>query len=346
MYCSTITEYKDNKNQKLVQSGMEYDRTLILDQPPKHMPAEQPLIWRNIIGIAALHVIAIYLFATRYHEAKLWTWIWSIVYGFSSGFGITAGLHRLWAHRSYSAKLPLRILLIFMFCMAGQTHPSKWLRTHRTHHRYTDTCADPHNATRGLLFSHVGWLMMKHHPAVKEYGKNVDMSDISADPVIRFVDKYYPLIMLPLCFVLPTVIPVYVWNESWDVSIGAVLVRYVYSLNSTFSVNSFAHILGARPYNSTIKPTENSWVSFFAIGEGWHNYHHSFPWDYKAAELGFYRLNPTTALIDFMAWLGWAYDLKTSNAELVDRLRANKGDGMTRLSRDRKDIPEISHVVQ
>lgn len=99
-------------------------------------------------------------------------------------------------------------------------------------------------------------------------------------------------------------------------------------------------------YCSTVNPTENPVVSFFAIGEGWHNYHHSFPWDYKAAELGFYRLNPTTAFIDFMAWLGWAYDLKTSNAEIIDRLCANKGDGTTGLSRDRKDISEISHIVQ
>jgi stearoyl-CoA desaturase (delta-9 desaturase) len=70
-----------------------------------------------------------------------------------------------------------------------QTHPSKWIRVHRTHHRFTDTCADPHNANRGFFFSHIGWLMMKHHPAVKEYGKQVNMSDIAADPVIRFVDK-------------------------------------------------------------------------------------------------------------------------------------------------------------
>jgi len=76
-----------------------------------------------------------------------------------------------------------------MIFRVPQTHPSKWIRVHRTHHRFTDTCADPHNANRGFFFSHVGWLMMKHHPAVKEYGKQVDMSDIAADPVIRFVDK-------------------------------------------------------------------------------------------------------------------------------------------------------------
>lgn len=52
-------------------------------------------------------------------------------------------------------------------------------------------------------------------------------------------------------------------------------------------------------------------VALGAAGEGWHNYHHVFPWDYKAAELGNYRANPTTLFIDFMARIGWAYDLKT-----------------------------------
>lgn len=76
MYSSTITKYEDNKNQMLVQPGTENGRDSNLNQPPKHMPAKQPLIWRNIIVIIVLHIVAIYLFATRYHEAKFWTWMW------------------------------------------------------------------------------------------------------------------------------------------------------------------------------------------------------------------------------------------------------------------------------
>jgi len=75
MYSSTITEYEDNKSRKLTL-GAENGKNSILDQPPKeNIPAVQPLIWRNVIGIPVLHVIAIYLFVTRYNEAKFWTWI-------------------------------------------------------------------------------------------------------------------------------------------------------------------------------------------------------------------------------------------------------------------------------
>lgn len=59
-------------------------------------------------------------------------------------------------------------------------------------------------------------------------------------------------------------------------------------------------------------------VSVVAMGEGWHNYHHVFPWDYKAAELGHY-FNITTFWIQQFAKIGWAYDLKEPSKDLVRR---------------------------
>jgi len=65
----------------------------------------------------------------------------------------------------------------------------EWVRDHRVHHRFSETDADPHNARRGLFFSHVGWLMLKKHPEVLRRGKKVDMSDVLADPVVQFQEK-------------------------------------------------------------------------------------------------------------------------------------------------------------
>ena len=39
-----------------------------------------------------------------------------------SGLGITGGAHRLWAHRSYKAKWPLRVLLCFFNTIAFQVN--------------------------------------------------------------------------------------------------------------------------------------------------------------------------------------------------------------------------------
>jgi stearoyl-CoA desaturase (delta-9 desaturase) len=68
-------------------------------------------------------------------------------------------------------------------------------------------------------------------------------------------------------------------------------------------------------------------VSFWALGEGWHNYHHTFPWDYKTAEFGDYGMNLTTALIDFFALIGWAYDLRQPTPKLVQKVVQLRGDG-------------------
>ncbi len=129
--------------------------------------------------------------------------------------GITAGAHRLWAHRSYKAKLPLRIALMLFQTIAFQVgnplllcrgphrdlaaglttlrlfqnHIHEWVRDHRVHHKYTDTDADPHNASRGFFFSHMGWLMVRKHPDVRRKGAGVDMSDLEQDPVVMFQKK-------------------------------------------------------------------------------------------------------------------------------------------------------------
>lgn len=57
-------------------------------------------------------------------------------------------------------------------------------------------------------------------------------------------------------------------------------------------------------------------VSFVAMGEGWHNYHHAFPWDYRASEYGT-PLNLTGTLIDILAKWGAIWDRKTATANMV-----------------------------
>lgn len=85
--------------------------------------------------------------------------------------GITAGAHRLWAHKSYSATLPLRIFLMLMnsgilFFYKGMFQGSifHWARDHRIHHKYSDTPLDPHNINKGFFFAHCGWLLVNKSP--------------------------------------------------------------------------------------------------------------------------------------------------------------------------------------
>ncbi|XP_051171614.1 acyl-CoA Delta-9 desaturase-like isoform X1 [Leptopilina boulardi] len=286
------------------------------------------IVWRNVIIFTFLHLGALYGLYLCFTSAKLLTTIFAFILYQLTGFGITAGAHRLWAHKSYKAKWQLSLLLTILNTMAFQDAAIDWARDHRVHHKYSETNADPHNATRGFFFAHVGWLLCRKHPDVRSKGKGIDMSDLIKDPILAFQKKYYTILMPLFCFVIPTLIPVLLWNETWtNAYFIPTILRYVFTLNMTWLVNSAAHLFGNKPYDRFINPAENHGVAIMALGEGWHNYHHVFPYDYKTAELGNYRFNFTTAFIDFFAKIGWAYDLKTISQDMVQKRVERTGDG-------------------
>ncbi|UYV83564.1 SCD [Cordylochernes scorpioides] len=249
----------------------------------------------------------------------------AIFLGILFGLGVTAGVHRLWCHRSYKARLPLQIFLAMMQTSAMVGSIFDWCRDHRVHHKYSETDADPHNANRGFFFSHMGWLLIKKHPLVIEKGKSIYLKDLLEDPVISFQRRYY-YISASILGNIAIFLPWYLWDEPLSSCIMVVFfIRYVFLLHAVWSVNSFAHAFGYKPYNKIISPTENIFVSLFALGEGFHNYHHSFPWDYSTSELG-WALNISTFFIDLMAKFGLAYDLKTAHPRQVLERRKKYGD--------------------
>jgi stearoyl-CoA desaturase (delta-9 desaturase) len=101
------------------------------------------------------------------------------------------------------------------------------------------------------------------------------------------------------------------WHGYWVA--GA--LRYCCVLHFTWLVNSAAHLQGDHPYDPKMWPAENPLVSIAAIGEGWHNWHHKYPFDYAASEFGVDRqFNPTKLFIDTACKLGLAGDRKRATS--------------------------------
>ncbi|XP_067138421.1 stearoyl-CoA desaturase 5-like [Centruroides vittatus] len=290
------------------------------DAESKRYPMK--IVWRNVIAFIILHIGALY----GIYLANWRTFTSASLLAYLSILGVTGGSHRLWSHRSYKAKWPVRVFLMFFQTMAIQNDIYEWSRDHRAHHKYSETDADPHNATRGFFFSHMGWLMVKKHPDVKEKGKSIDMSDLLRDPVVVFQRKYYYILVVLISVVIPTMIPVLFWGESvWSSLFTQFFSRYVVSLHGTWLVNSAAHMWGNRPYDRFINPRESPIVHIFSVGEGFHNYHHTFPWDYCTSEFG-WKLNSTALFIDCMAWLGLVYDRKKASPEIIQQRKERTGE--------------------
>ncbi|XP_012062684.1 PREDICTED: acyl-CoA Delta(11) desaturase-like [Atta cephalotes] len=288
---------------------------------------ETDIIWFIALQVFLLHAIGIYGLLTFNYWQNLITTIWIIVMYIISNIGVSGGAHRLWSHKTYKAKLPLRILLLICFSASAQNTIYSWVKNHRMHHKYCDTNADPHTSQRGFFYGHMGWVFMKEHPEFIKKSKQLDLSDILSDPVVVFGERYFLLLQLLFGFILPTTIPVYLWNETWNRAIvSQIFIRYMISLNAVWSVNSIAHVWGTKPYNKNIKPSDNGFVNFLT-GEGYHNFHHVFPWDYRSSEKGNNRFNYTTVFINICAKLGQAYDLKYPSENLIKSIVLNNGDG-------------------
>ncbi|CAN8020536.1 unnamed protein product [Ixodes persulcatus] len=172
-----------------------------------------------------------------------------------------------------------------------------------------------------------GWGLCLVQPLLPDDRTGIRFSSNTHASTSYLPRRYYVPLTTFFCFYLPAVLPHYMFGETyWNAFFVSTMLRYVFSLNFTWLVNSAAHLWGCRPYDKHISPAENRFVSWAAIGEGFHNYHHTFPWDYSTSELG-WKLNFTTMFIDCMAAIGLAYDLKTVPKEVIEKRKARTGDG-------------------
>ncbi|KAH8066166.1 oxidoreductase [Aureococcus anophagefferens] len=234
-----------------------------------------------------------------------------------------------------------------------------WARDHRVHHKHSETDADPHNATRGFFFAHMGWLYVKKHPDIMVEGKKLDFSDLSRDGFVMFQKHLDPWFTLFMCFVFPALVAKFGWGENfWNAFWVAGALRYVVVLHCTWLVNSAAHFFGDHPYDDQW-PAENPFVSLASIGEGWHNWHHKYPYDYAASEFGIgSQFNPTKLFIDGAAALGLVWNRKRATSAwerskvkrdaggvektAVQRARSRSGAAPRRRSAARAPHPRLS----
>lgn len=275
--------------------------------------------WAVVFYFVLLHTFsAVALKACLSGSVSIFTILWTVMLVVFSGIGVTMGAHRLWAHKSYKSINPVRIVLMLAHTLVGQESIFTWTIDHRTHHKFTDTDADHTNINRGFFFAHIGHCMLELHPHVVEARTMVDTRDLQADPVVKFQHNYYLILFAILGVIFPVMIPVYFWNETLSSSIlVAVVLRLFITYHVTFATGSISHTHGTRPYDSSLKATENVVIGPLSLGEGWHNFHHTFPYDYRASEYNDIGRNPTTAIIDWCATKNWVYDRKTASDSLI-----------------------------
>jgi len=235
---------------------------------------------------------------------------------FPRGIDVSLGYHRLWSHRSYTASWPLKLWLAVVGAGAMQHSIINWSYDHRSHHRYTDTVKDPYSVRKGLLYAHMGWLIFKHDP---ECQAHADISDLTNDPIVAWQDYYYSPIAMVIAYILPCCIGG-LWGDYWGGLIYAGVLRTFLVQQSTFCVNSVAHWLGDHTFDDRNSPRDHAITALMTFGEGYHNFHHEFPSDYRNA-IAWHQYDPTKWMIWLWKEMGLAHNLKTFRQNEIEKGR-------------------------
>lgn len=267
-----------------------------------------PLNWPAIIMflLSTIPVVTVFPWYAATFGFDGFEWISFFVLWALNGMAITAGYHRLWAHRSYEASKPLQIFYMLFGAMALQNSILVWASSHRTHHRHVDDVDhDPYSAKRGLWFSHLGWMLRNYESGRQDFR---NAKDLESNPIVAFQHKYYLLLAIGMNLGIPLLLGI-LHGDIWGSLLLGGFLRLVVSHHCTFFINSLAHYWGSRPYTTENTARDNGILALFTWGEGYHNYHHLFQWDYRNG-IRWYQWDPTKWLISACKFLGLARSLK------------------------------------
>ncbi len=276
-----------------------------------------PIIWSNVLvlGLPVLIAFTVVPWYGLTFGYDLFEWICFFILLTFCEMSITAGYHRLWSHKAYRAHPILQVIFALGGACALQNHCIIWASDHRRHHLFVDDNEkDPYSAKLGFWYSHFGW-MIREYESVKDDLTNVD--DLFKEPVLVWQKQYY----LPLTLLMNLGVPLilgYINGDIWGSLLLLGFFRLVLSQHFTYLINSASHIWGSRQYDPEQTARDNSFIALFTYGEGYHNYHHTFPWDYRIG-IKWYHYDPTKWLIKACSWLKITSNLRACSSWRQER---------------------------
>ncbi len=281
---------------------------------PKIIPTKSEVDWVNTIFLTTTPIFAVVL-SIIYFRGHGFEWkqiLLAIIFYYITGLSITAGYHRLISHRAYKAGSLVKFICLVFGAAAFQNSALKWSTDHRIHHRHVDHERDPYNINKGFFYAHIGWIFFKETTPNSEVNYPKDLLN---DKLVMWQHRNYLWIAIAVGFVLPTVVGYFLGSALGGLALAGI-ARVVFVHHCTFFINSLCHIVGTRPYSDTNTARDSFIMALFSYGEGYHNYHHYFPSDYRNG-IRWYHFDPTKWLIKTLSFMGLTNDLKKVPEKLI-----------------------------
>lgn len=242
-----------------------------------------------------------------------WTAVWiAVALYLARMFFITGFYHRYFCHRAYKTSRAMQFLFAIAGLTAVQRGPLWWAAVHRHHHAHSDDEHDVHSpGVKGFLWSHVGWLTSsKNFPT--DYRR---VKDLAKFPELVFLNRFDvigPVLLLAMLFGLGTGLAAWapgLGTNGWQLVVWGFFISTTVLFHATCAVNSLAHTLGRKRYDTHDESRNSFLLALVTLGEGWHNNHHHYQ---ASARQGFYwwEIDVSYYLIRLLGLFGIVWNIK------------------------------------
>jgi len=246
-----------------------------------------------------------------------------VVLFFVRVWGITAGYHRYFSHRTYKTSRVMQFFLAFLAETSSQKGVLWWAAHHRVHHKHSDQEGDVHSPVqRGFFYAHVGWIF--DDTGDTRWDK---IRDFAKYPELRWLNKHWavpPTMLAVFCFAV----------AGWPGLFIGFFLSTVLLWHNTFLINSLTHVWGKRRFDTTDDSRNNALTALLTLGEGWHNNHHHYQ---SSCRNGFYwyEIDVTYYVLKAMSWVGLVWDIREVPEHVL-----SEGRRRDRLGPEQEATPE------
>jgi stearoyl-CoA desaturase (delta-9 desaturase) len=272
--------------------------------------------WGSIVFFALIHSVAFIaapLYAAQYGISPF-TIAFTALYGFLTLLAISVGYHRLFSHSAFKAHPALKLICLYLGAATFQQSALKWSSLHRRHHQLTDTPGDPYNIKFGFWYAHMGWIMFWKQPV--DYA---NVRDLQKDPMIVHQHQYFQAWAIMAGVAVPIAIGALAGHAA-EAALFAVALRMTLVYHATFFINSYTHTFGSADYDAKTSARDHWLGALLTNGEGYHNFHHAFPVDYRNG-IRWYHWDPAKWIIFIGSFIGLTTDLKRTTPARIEEAR-------------------------
>ena len=279
--------------------------------------------WSRAIPFIALHISVLFVFVVGVSTAAIATML--VLYAVRM-FAITAFYHRYFSHKAFKTSRITQFAFALIGASSVQRGPLWWAAHHRMHHINSDKENDEHSPRlHGFLWSHMGWFLSRHNFATR-----LDkISDFAKYPELKFIDRFDILIPVLLALslygfgeLLAAYYPTLETN-GWQMLVWGFVISTLALYHITFTINSLAHTIGKRRFQTKDDSRNNWFLALLTFGEGWHNNHHYYP---GSARQGFlwWEIDISYYLLRILQAIGLIWDLRPVPERVLKECRSTE----------------------